>query len=81
MYWWLSFADPHRPEGTQFLGVAIVEADSFLSAHSQCNRLGINPGGEIRGFELGAVPDKRDMNRLLTRDEAECTVPAAAMGH
>jgi hypothetical protein len=69
--WGLSFADPNRPKGTQFLGFAYVRADSFGDAVQATWRLGINPGGEVMGWEFpDTVPD-RFRDRLLTRAEAE----------
>lgn len=50
--WWLSFIDPHLPEGERFLGVAIVEAKDFDMALKKTWELGINPGGQVRGLEL-----------------------------
>jgi hypothetical protein len=51
-YWWLSFADPDRPEGQQFLGCVITEAVDFLSAVIKSHRLSINPGGEVQAVVL-----------------------------
>lgn len=71
---WLSFADSERPKGTQFLGVVIVDAGSFIEAVRLTHVLGLNPGGEVRGTEL---PDDappvapRNMRRLLSREEIE----------
>lgn len=75
---WLSFADPDRPEGDQFLGVCIVKARGFLLAVEKARALGINPGGEVQGIEapqdvvsvVAGIPDLLD--RLYkTRAEAE----------
>lgn len=66
MLWWLSFADE------QFLGAAIVEAAGFPEALGVVNRLGINPGGDVRGFQLPSdAPGVADewMNRLLTLED------------
>jgi hypothetical protein len=70
--WWLSFADPQRPHGSQFLGVAVVRAPGFVTATVIARQLGINPGGEVRGFALpdDAPVTEADMNRLLSHDEA-----------
>ena len=71
--WWLSFADPDLPAGTQFLGVCIVEADGPVSAVAQASLLGINPGGEV-GIAGPAPLDvwgPEYRNRLLDRAEAE----------
>lgn len=50
--WWLSFADPTRPTGSQFLGAALVEGQSLLDAAQTAWILGCNPGGEVGGVEL-----------------------------
>ncbi len=73
--WWLSFANGDLPAGTQFLGVAIVEATQFVEAVMRAHALGINPGGEVQGTQLGPEAlervDAKWLNRLLTK--AECT--------
>jgi len=72
-WWWLSFADPYLPTGTQFLGVSLVKASGFATATTYAHLLGINPGGEIQGHEIpdGFYVDKKYQHRLLTRKEAE----------
>jgi hypothetical protein len=50
--YYLSFCDPDKPKGQQFLGATIVEADSSLDAVSKTHRLKINPGGEVMIVEL-----------------------------
>jgi hypothetical protein len=50
--WWLSFVDPHRPEGTRFLGVALVEAETMADALRRAWSSGCNPGGEVEAYEL-----------------------------
>lgn len=75
-WWWLSFADATLPKGTQFLGACIVRARGMVSAVSRAHVLGINPGGEVVGYELPAAADEIGIpddycNRLLTREEAE----------
>ena len=72
--WWLSFCDPDKPKGTQFLGVIIVDAKGLFHAHHQINMLGINPGGEIQCFDISKIdPPIKDRykNRLLTKEECE----------
>ncbi len=71
--WWLSFCDPDRPEGNQFLGIAIVLADDFLSACFLARLTGCNPGGEVMGAPLpdSLELDRTNMHRLLSRAEAE----------
>jgi hypothetical protein len=58
--WWLSFVDPHRPEGTRFLGVALVEAETMADALRRAWRSGCNPGGEVEAYEL-------PLDKLTTR--------------
>jgi len=74
--WWLSFADPELPKGTQFLGVAIVEAESFHQALQLSHAIGVNPGGEVCGYELniGRVSAEYT-NRLLQSPEVENITP------
>lgn len=72
-WYWMSFCDPKRPEGTQFLGVAIVEAADEASAVLVSHQLGINPGGEIQmyGFDPTRcpVPIVAVENKLFTMDQ------------
>lgn len=74
MTWvWLSFADPDKPKGTQFLGVAIVEGEDVVDGAAEAHRLGINPGGEVLGYPLpdGLVVHEDFRNRLLDSLEAK----------
>jgi hypothetical protein len=57
--WWLSFADPDKLQGMQFLGVAVVEAPTYRAAITKAWATGCNPGGEIEGYLL---PDASDMS-------------------
>ena len=68
--WWMSFADPGLPEGSQFLGVVILEAEDIRDAVTRSHRLGVNPGGEIQILPVpGWIPPGwRD--RLLSGEEA-----------
>lgn len=74
---WMSFVDPSRPEGDRFLGVAMVQAESFDMAHALTHTFGINPGGELQSYELeedgweraNISPDGEYMNRLLSKEE------------
>lgn len=70
-WWWLSFADPLRPPGRQFLGVLVVPGVSFEHALEGTFLLGLNPGGEVVGNELppDKVPAEEFRGRLLSRDE------------
>jgi hypothetical protein len=63
--YWLSFCDPAKPPGTQFLGVSIVDGDytgDGLAERRADNagllrsawRHGCNPGGEVQTVLLPA---------------------------
>lgn len=71
--YWLSFVDPDKPEGKEFLGACLVEADGFLLAVKAAYRKGCNPGGEVAGStvptEMVKYINTKWMNRLLTKDE------------
>lgn len=49
---WLSFADPEKPRGQQFLGVVITQAKGLGHAIQKTHALGINPGGEIQAYQV-----------------------------
>lgn len=74
--WWLSFCDPKRPEGKQFLGVSIVPVSADGHVGDACQAAwaaGCNPGGEVMGLALPVGPSlfrATDLCRLLTADEA-----------
>lgn len=64
-YWWLSFCDPDKPEGTQFLGAIIVKAHGITDAITKCNAMMINPGGEVKGMP---IPITEETQKRLTPD-------------
>jgi hypothetical protein len=68
-WWWCSFADPERPEGSHLLGVAIVHAANVGHAASVAWRMGCNPGGQMLAMpvpsEFGAPPLEWD-HKLIT---------------
>lgn len=72
---WLSFADPTRPTGRQFLGAAIVRADRIITAVRRAHALGINPGGEVMSMWIDpamarSLSFKLPIERLLSPEEA-----------
>jgi hypothetical protein len=73
--YWLSFCDSGLPEGQQFLGVSIVEADSDGDAVRIAWDRNCNPGGEVMLLEfpdeLALVVPEESKHRLLSREEAE----------
>jgi hypothetical protein len=69
---WMSFVDPELPEGSAFLGVAIVEAKDIGEGTALCWDLGINPGGEVLAGEMPEPwPPCRFRDRLLQKPEIE----------
>lgn len=73
-WWWLSFADPSLPTGSQFLGACIVRGSNIVMAALEAHRLKISPGGQVLGIsfaEHGKTPAAGYTNRLLTRAECE----------
>jgi hypothetical protein len=80
MWLWLSFSDPDRRIGKQFLGVAIVEVeadedddpqDVLSDAIQRAHYLKINPGGMIQSCvidDIDTIPEDC-RHRLLDRDE------------
>ncbi len=72
-WWWLSFADPARPKGRQFLGAAIVQGADIKDAVSRTWSLVVNPGGQIQYVEIPAalLPPEDMRGRLLGREDAE----------
>ena len=72
---WLSFCDPHKEPGGQFLGVVVVRERGFTSALMFAHRMRLNPGGVVQGSEVPTEPVfervlEGHFNRLLSREEA-----------
>lgn len=78
-WWWISFADGDLPVGSQFLGVALVQAHGFGLAMLRTHTLKINPGGSVHGHPIPErmgdppeamrdrlVSDKAELDRLVT---------------
>ncbi len=69
-WWYLSFADEDG-----FRGAVITQAPGMVSATIKAHHLGINPGGEVLGHEIGeslpsGLPDNF-VDRCLTREEVQ----------
>lgn len=71
-WWFFSFADPHLPEGEQYLGGCFVKADSMENALTVSHLVGCNPGGEaqIIGPLRKIIPPEYTF-KILTREEVE----------
>ena len=72
--YYMSFCDPAKVEGSQFIGACLVQADTEVDAMTESHLRGCNPGGEI--MLIGPMPINDEaaapyMNRLLSREEAE----------
>lgn len=75
--WWLSFCDPYKPAGSQFLGACLVRAPDMIAAITRAHALGINPGGEVQGLEVPPQTPAKEaliaprVERLMSRGECE----------
>lgn len=75
--WWLSFADPDKPRGRQFLGVVITgPAPDVVTARMRMAIEGVpHLGGEVLGAPLPkSVSDRllpSDFYRVMSRSDAE----------
>lgn len=67
--WWLSFADPEKPKGSQFLGAAIICATRFDEAVVVSHIKGINPGGEVKGWLFEHNVPKEFIEKLMDKEE------------
>jgi hypothetical protein len=67
-WWWLSFCDE-----TGFLGGVMTRAPGFATALLKTCRLGINPGGDVRGFAFPEPPKEHEQyaDQLLSAHDIE----------
>jgi hypothetical protein len=75
-YFWMSFCDPEKPEGSRFLGALVIKADSDFEALARSWFLELNPGGEMLFYEIPElyherIPTDWIETRLITRKECE----------
>lgn len=77
---WLSFADPSLPEGSQLLGVAIVQGFTVVDAARVAWAFNCNPGGQVAMFALDPanIPPPEYRNRLLTDPDEQMAAGAMA---
>jgi hypothetical protein len=79
---WLSFCDPDRPAGAQFLGACIVDVSSAedpraaaCEATTRAWELECNPGGQVEASpvpeDLAPRIDKKWIGRLLSRAQVD----------
>jgi hypothetical protein len=76
---WMSFCDPSKPEGQQFTGVALVEADSLPEAITMAWATGCNPGGEIQSAEVPLDLLPNDKRVLLAKAPKHTLMDRAAL--
>jgi hypothetical protein len=73
--YWLSFADPEKPPGSQFQGACLVPGVDMKTAIEAAWLFGCNPRGEVRGHvvpkEIAARVAEKWRLRLLTREETD----------
>lgn len=70
---YMSFCDTSLPEGSQFLGAVVLEADDVIEGARKAHELKLNPGGQVLGI---VIPDNKIVpkdfcNRLLDAEEAK----------
>lgn len=69
-WWWLSFADGG------FLGAVVCRGANMVAATQHAHELGINPGGQVLGYELSdelveaQVPEEQRF-KLLQKPDIE----------
>lgn len=68
MYWYLSFADPSKPRGKQWLGGCYVKGDDIRQAMLRAWEAGCNPGGQIYGIPV-ENPGDAFVDRLLNKEQ------------
>jgi hypothetical protein len=61
-WYYLSFSDPKRPRGTQFLGACFVRGTTARMAVQAAWNLKCNPGGEVT--EVGPISHLYIMNKV-----------------
>lgn len=70
--YYLTFCDPSKPDGQQFLGACVIDdAVNWFDAVQQSDRRGCNPGGEVTVSERIGVHANFPRNRLLTFAEIQ----------
>jgi hypothetical protein len=65
-WWYLSFVKDGK-----FAGACVVRARGVASAMQRTHALGINPGGQIMYFPVGAIKGPLPPDRLLSKAEME----------
>jgi hypothetical protein len=72
-YYWLSFCSSDRPEGDQFLGGCLIEAEDVDDAIKKSRQRGCNPGGEVACLQVHekyeANIDRFKLNHLYSKQE------------
>lgn len=88
--WWLSFADPDRPQGERFLGVSLIEIedepgadlrDRIKAVIRKSWATGCNPGGEVQSLELHLDLLSNDKRVVLAKAPRHTLLQKADLEH
>jgi hypothetical protein len=79
--YWMSFCDPAKPKGEQFMGVALVEAETEAGMMTQSWLTGCNPGGEIQFVEIPVEDLPNDRRVLLAKAPRHTLMSKADLEH
>jgi len=72
--YYMSFCDPDKPEGKQYLGSIIIDGADVKDALKNSRIFSINPGGEVMFIDITKVTDKIKSThkyRLLNEEEVD----------
>lgn len=72
-YYWLSFCDADLPDGEQFLGGCLIDAEDVADALKKAHRRGCNPGGEVACMQISPEYERNlakfKLNHLYSKRE------------
>lgn len=74
-WFWMSFCDADKPEGSQLLGTCIIDAIDWMHAITRSHILGVNPGGEVKLHPIHLEPNEEIrpeyQRRLMPPEESK----------
>ena len=71
IYWLLSFSDPARPSGEQWLGCLYLQAETLKGAITTAHAMKLNPGGEVLAIHFSTTTDLTPYAYRLITDPDE----------